>query len=219
MQRLWSLPFKRHDVLRDYVRREVEAILSLSALDVAIETVTGNQTEGAYVEFGVYKGSSFAHAYQRFVASEGVTSASTRRFIGVDSFEGLPESSMPRPKQYFAGAYSASRLEFEDNVRKAGVPQDVLDIVEGVFGEIHSLSLSQPIAVTYIDCDLRESAVDALRLCAPHFQNGSCVVFDDYFRYDGKSGIRSAWEEFIEQQPWEATLLHLHRRIAFILNK
>lgn len=196
----------------------LERHLSLSALEVGIETVTGNQLPGNYVEFGVYKGASFSHAYHHFKKFD-TSSASQRKFVAVDSFEGLPdEFDDSKPEQYFKGAYAASLNTFLTNSKRRGVPQDAIVVRKGFYSEIEDLELDKDIALAYIDCDLRESAEHALRLCSPYLQKGTVIVFDDFFRYDGASGIRKAWEHFLVQSRWEAQLLHLYRRIAFVIS-
>lgn len=201
------------------LREEVEAILSLSALDVAIETVSGNQLGGAYVEFGVFRGMSFLHAWQLFNRLEGMAALTNRRFVAVDSFAGLPDSDSIHPMQYHAGAYAASEDEFRAFIQEAGVDVDTVDVVSDWYKNIVDLNLRQPIAVAYLDCDLRESAEEALRLCEPYLQNGTVIVLDDFFRYDGANGVRRAWEEFVARCQWNATVIHLYRRIAFVLNR
>ena len=202
-----------------------EKDLSMSALDIAIDTVVGNGIEGEYLEFGVYKGDSFARAYTRF---KKVGDTMPRRFIAFDSFEGLPESNEPhKPKHYSKGAYSASEKEFTEYIKKKGVDlQDVISI-KGFYDDSltpatkkkHSIEKA---AIVYIDADLYESAVPIFDFLTDILDTGSILVIDDWFRHQGvpTAGIQKACNEWLERNPnIRLVLLHQWRRVAFIVHK
>jgi hypothetical protein len=205
----------------------VENTLSLSALDAAIDLAVGNQVEGDYLEFGVYRGDSFVRAYDRFTANEQKYGIPGRaRFFAFDSFEGLPATGDEfRPKQYESGAYSQSETQFLKNLRKNGVDLSRVRIVNKWYNDLgendkaeHGLDRA---AVIYFDCDIYESARAALDFAAKLLVEGSIVVFDDFYRHKASKnhGIRRAWEEFLVENPHiEPTIVHLYGRIAFAIN-
>jgi hypothetical protein len=61
--------------------------------------------------------------------------------------------------------------------------------------------------VLHVDCDLYESARDVLESAAPALQDGSVLLFDDWFHYrahPGKGESR-AFDEFLGRRPeWDA---------------
>jgi hypothetical protein len=86
------------------------------ALSMAMDT--GIATRGDYYEFGLYQGYTFYHA-QKVVREAGNVSM---RFIGLDSFEGLPqpqEAESTRaisPKASIVQRWSASRISSQSVV-------------------------------------------------------------------------------------------------------
>lgn len=199
--------------------------LSMSALDIAIDTVTGNGIEGDYLEFGVYKGDSFARAYKRFADKQSVAN---RRFIAFDSFQGLPDAEEHhKPKQYEAGAYSASINEFQKNLRRKKVDLSHVLCIEGFYDtsltpktkKVHEID---KVAVAYIDVDLYTSAVPVFDFLTDIIETGSVLVIDDWFRHRGvpTAGIQKACFEWLLRNPdIELVLLHQWRRIAFVVHK
>ena len=203
--------------------KQVENFLSLSALDVAIDTISGNQLEGDYCEFGVYEGASFNHAYNRFK----LKNSDDRKFIAFDSFGGLPESSEEnKPEQYKKGAYSAGESLFLENVYNNNIPKDKVKVVRGFYNEsldedaARNVGLEK-VAVAYIDCDLYSSTVDVLNFITDYLQRGSVIVIDDWFRHTGTphDGIQKAVYDWLENNKHiELISLHVYRRVAFIVN-
>ena len=214
-------------VLERPLGRIVEETLSLSALDVAIDLALGNQVEGDYLEFGVYRGGSFVRAYKRFVTNEnGYGTPRTARFFAFDSFEGLPDSQdAERPKQYETGAYAAGEAQLRETLERNGVELQRVRIIKKWFNDLNEEDKAahdlKHAAVIYIDCDVYESTKSALNFVRDLLVDGSVIVFDDFYRHKASRhhGVRRAWEEFLEQNPQlESTVVHLFRRIAFAIN-
>jgi hypothetical protein len=213
--------------LRPSVDKRLEAALSMSALDVGIDIAIGNQVKGDYLEFGVYRGLSFARAYHRFQSHDKFfTHTKDTRFFAFDSFEGLPltEDSYA-PEQYSLGAYSASKLEFFSNIKRLKVDTNKVIAIKGWYSELddkvkeeHNLNKA---AVIYLDADLYESTRDALGFCASLIQDGTIVVLDDFYRHKASPyrGVQRAFNEFLLQNDHLiATQVHNFRRVAFSLN-
>lgn len=201
----------------------LEEYLSMSALDIAVDSAVGKQLEGDYLEFGVYRGYSFARAYNRFSSKE----SKNRKFIAFDSFEGLPESiEEKKPEQYKPSAYSAGESIFLASIKKVGVDLKDVTTVKGYYNDslneetAKNINL-QKIAVVYIDCDLYKSTTYVLNFITPYLQLGSIIVVDDWFAHTGtpKTGIQRAFKEWMDSnQNIHLINLHTHRRIAFIVD-
>jgi O-methyltransferase len=197
-------------------------------LFLAFDTAAGNDLEGDYYEFGVWKGRSFRLAYRRARLRLKAHQFNRMKFVAFDSFEGLPASNDPTlPAQYHSGAYSAPQALFERNILRAGLPADRLVIVKGWYddlerttAEIATLQNSK-IAICYIDCDIYESTVPILDFILPRLQIGSLIVVDDWNRHltSSKFGIRRAFREWQERNPkLVLTQITLTKRVLFAVD-
>ena len=190
----------------------------MSCIDIAIEVTEGNQIDGAYLEFGAYKGDSIVYA-NKVYQDKGFSAA---RFIAFDSFGGLPESDEEyKPDQYSEGQYCATLGEFNKNTK--GIWGDA---VPGFFkGTLNDRTKKKyninKVRIAYIDCDLYESAKDVFNFLTDIVQDGSVIVIDDWFRHRGTPnyGIQKACNEWLRLNP-QIELIHLHcyKRIAFIVH-
>ena len=121
-----------------------------------------------YLEFGVFEGASI-----RFWSAQNKNAAS--RFVGFDSFEGLPEDWHSGKRK---GAFNTG-----------GKPPEVSDprvsFVTGWFQKsLKGFLVSykpQDQAVIHIDCDLHSSALYCLTTLDPVIRPGTLIVFDDFF--------------------------------------
>lgn len=204
---------------------------------------------GDYVEFGVYVGHSFAHAYNcaKLIETDftsghwdrSFTSVEERkrfvdfilqsRFIGFDSFEGLPkiegvDSEIPIFKE---GTYASTEDSARRHLLEHNVDMNRVKLVKGYFEQTLNEKKAQEIGlkkirVAHIDSDLYSSACLALDFCTPYFRNGSVVVFDEWFQYSGSPdhGEQRAFREWLQKNPqWHAAELgrEFAGRLAFIL--
>lgn len=218
--------------LKKIIKRRLEALgivtqyeLSMSALDVAIDVATGNYIDGDYLEFGVFKGESFARAYNRFQSKK---EAIQRRYFAVDSFEGLPASEeQNKPEHYTEGEYAASEDVFKNNLKKHAIDLSKVICVPGFYDQTLNRATKEKYeiekaSVVYIDVDLYESAVPVFNFLTDIVQTGTIIVIDDWFRHLGipTAGIQKACHEWLEKNP-NIKLVELHkwRRIAFIVHK
>lgn len=181
-----------------------------------------NQVAGDYLEFGVWHGHSFATAYTHMMKERdnhmrlGYSGAdyddwkrARPRFFAFDSFAGLPDlPGAERMVDYAPGAYECSREDFERNVVRQGVLERDMVVVEGLFSDTctsetkkrHSLSR---VSMAMIDCDLYESTVPVLDFLTDLVQQGTILVFDDWFRFKGHrgSGEQRACQEWLARNP------------------
>lgn len=146
-----------------------------AVFDAALERIHG--THPLYLEFGVYRGRTM-----RYWASHLTTPDA--RFIGFDSFEGLPEDW-----QSGAGRGSFS----------VGTPPQISDprvsFQTGWFDE--TLSSFEPPPhdqlIVNLDCDLYSSTMCVLDWLAPRMQPGTLVYFDDLFNRDHQWRALCEW--------------------------
>jgi O-methyltransferase len=191
-------------------------------LRAAASFVAWNQIEGDYLEFGVFKGESFAVAYRAIQRNRDLHAVITRssspeyrrwlerrpRFFAFDSFEGLPGGGGERHVDYGVGSYACTEAQFRQNVTARGVKPEDLVVVPGFYDESltpevkrrHQLSRA---AVVMIDCDLYESTVPVLRFLTDIVGQGTVLIFDDWFRFKGspQSGEQRAAREWVEANP------------------
>ncbi len=149
-----------------------------AVFDEAIRRVRG--TQPLYLEFGVYRGRTM-----RYWASHLTTPAA--RFVGFDSFEGLPETWQPNAR---AGAFSVAAKPPEVDDPRAS-------FVVGWFDD--TLPTYEPPPhdqlIVNVDCDLYSSTRCVLDWLAPHLRPGTLVYFDDLFNRDHQWRALREWLE------------------------
>ena len=175
--------------------------------DLAAQFVAGNRVEGAYLEFGVWRGSTFAQFYH-----------SLRRqrlslpMYAFDSFEGLPEpvgvDAAGVGEPFRAGQFQCSALEFVAELRGRWVPESAYTIVAGFYEETLRPELYDKLgleraALVWVDCVLYESARCVLDFVRPLLQDGTVLMFNDFYRFKGHPnlGERKAFAEFLAREP------------------
>ncbi|MFN0118419.1 MAG: TylF/MycF/NovP-related O-methyltransferase [Elusimicrobiota bacterium] len=188
--------------------------------------IFSSHMRGDYLEFGVYQGRSFIEAYKQYqlfakwMADEMKSSESWRRkvaqtyidyqpkFYAYDTFEGMPdnnEGSVNFAKGTFLGNEDKVRAECLKN----RFPESLFKLKKGLFSNLKQSDLPERAAIINIDCDLYSSAMDALNICKPLFQQGTILLADDYntFAASNNAGERKAIKEFSEKtgikfEPW-----------------
>jgi O-methyltransferase len=174
------------------------------ALKRAMDYVASSGVDGDYLEFGVWRGRSFAAAC--YLATKRRLSMD---FYAFDSFLGLPEDIEvdATGKQAFKhGDYCCSEREFLNNVRRTGADMKRVITVPGWYHE--SLRPDNPrlvnlktAAIVWVDCDLYSSCVQVLDFLTNRtvLQYGTLICFDDWFRYkaDPNAGEQRAFREWL----------------------
>jgi hypothetical protein len=182
--------------------------------------IFNNKIRGDYWEFGVYRGDSMelsARELEKFKAwniSQLKSSEKWRvnlakqysdyspKFLGFDTFEGMPENN--------EGNLNFQKLSFSsnrENVEKRfirNIQRSNLILIKGDFTISTSEEISKSsnlISIVNIDCDLYESALAALRLSRPFLQVGSVLLFDEFhgFNADPSKGERKALADFLAE--------------------
>jgi hypothetical protein len=188
---LWGLRAGRQDIglarelislyeTARFVDREMGRLpSSATAEELLKESIATVKVPGLYLEFGVFQG--------KFL---NLISAETPEIVyGFDSFEGLPEFWRD---DYPRGAFGISGLpQVRANAR----------LVKGWFSESLPPFLrehSEKFAFVHVDCDLYSSTVSIFTLAEGRFQEGTVIVFDEFFNYPGwQEGEYRAFVEFI----------------------
>jgi len=216
------------DLLREIERLSAPELLRLKSMlvfnlrDQMIRTAIFNQArnrvEGDYFEFGVWRGASLMLAYHTFQYAKQffgrlVTSAHaadlwTHRFVGFDSFEGLPEPTGEDVGVYTAGDYAAPLHEVRQALADNGVDLDRMVLVKGFFDRTltdqtyddHKLDKA---SIVHIDVDFYASTKSALRFVRRALVDGSIIIFDDWylFRGDPDKGQQKAAREWLNENP------------------
>jgi hypothetical protein len=174
-------------------------------LDVAITYITYESISGGYYEFGVARGLTFISAYH---ISKNLD-APINKFHALDSFEGLPKPEGPDKEleRFKEGAESWSLQTFEKNLKKRKVDDSRVEIYRGWFKDTWTKDVvndlkekGENIAIAWIDCDMYQSTKDALDNIRPLLQQGTVLIFDDWFCYKGDptKGEQRATKEFLE---------------------
>jgi O-methyltransferase len=193
----------------------------------AARFVAAERIEGDYLEFGVFRGTSFARAFHCFreafdrATAESVWNTDAdrdarreqwerMRFFAFDSFQGLPAPRGPdsSSNDFVAGKFASSESDFRRSITSQGVPSDRVVTVPGWFAETvgpdtfrrHDLRRA---AVVNIDCDLYESAKTVLDGITPLLADGSVLLFDDWFSFRGHPafGEQRACREWLDAHP------------------
>lgn len=175
--------------------------------ELAVRFAVTNQVRGAYLEFGVFRGSMFAQLYhlrERY--------GTRLPMYAFDSFQGLPAphgvDATPGFDQFRAGSFTCSEDDFVTALESRWVPREAYTIVAGFYEE--SLSPTRrvalafpPAAIVWIDCVLYESVVHVLRFIESLIQDGTLLIFNDYYRFKGhpRFGERRAFDEFLAGHP------------------
>jgi hypothetical protein len=184
----------------------------------AIDFVNFERVPGDVVECGVYGGLSLA------ILGKAATfdpKGMTRRIVGFDTFEGLPPSEevharwqpgdCARTAAWHPLAEPGERITAALTRRlflECGLDTPILH--EGPFDRAMPSAIPSAIpaiAVLHVDCDLYESARDVLESAAPALQDGSVLLFDDWFHYRAHRGRGEsrAFDEFLGRHPeWDA---------------
>lgn len=162
------------------------------------------ETEGDYLEFGVFTGSSFCHSLRccrklrRFDPKLAETT-----FWGFDSFAGFgPLEKEDSHPFYTDQNFETTLSKVERRVRRCAKDQP-FRLIPGLFAESLTGGAApmgiERARLVFIDSDTHASAKLALTFCAPLLRQGSFIVLDDYFAWRGREdrGVRRAFREFL----------------------
>lgn len=141
--------------------------------------------DGLNMEFGVYKGDTINTLAKL---------APERKFLGFDSFEGLPEMWDIESKR---GAFNVGgKLP---QVRKN------VSLIKGFYSATLPKFISEnptdAVAFVHVDCDLYSSTKEIFAYLGDRFRVGTIIVFDEFYNYsDWLLHEYKAWLEFVEER-------------------
>jgi predicted O-methyltransferase YrrM len=187
----------------DYIEGHMaDAIGFDTQKEVLAYALAQSPPSGHYLEFGVFTGGTIRYI-AKMLRQAGKPDASIH---GFDSFEGLPEA--------WTG-FNLARSAFSTGGRLPQVPANVV-LHKGWYRETIPPWLEAvpgPIAFVHIDCDLYSSTVDVLDGLRDRLQQGTVIVFDEYFNYPNwdRHEFR-AWQEFVERHTVRYTYLAFARQ-------
>ncbi|HSX04018.1 MAG TPA: TylF/MycF/NovP-related O-methyltransferase [Rhabdochlamydiaceae bacterium] len=183
-----------------------DAVALDHGLDVQKFGVRSVTFPGLYIELGVCAGGSINH----------IASLVPFQFIyGFDSFDGLPDD-WDKGKGDFTpkGSWARDRLPYVlPNIR----------LIKGWFKDtlpefVKKMGPDEPIAFLHVDCDLYSSTACALNALAPLIQEGTIIVFDEFYNYPNyKNHEWKALNEFLEAYSFKAEYLaycRSHEQVA-----
>ena len=140
---------------------------------------------GLNMEFGVYKGDSINTLAKL---------APERKFLGFDSFEGLPEM----------WTIESKRGAFDVGGRLPKVRKNV-SLIKGFYSDtLPKFTLEDhtaAVAFINVDCDLYSATKEIFEYLGDRFRPGTVIVFDEFYNYpDWLWHEYKAWLEFVEQR-------------------
>src|SRR5580704_6172027 len=194
--------------LREWYRRDREYLSRQWLFETVLGFIEDCRVEGHYMEFGCSEGGSLIDIFE---TTRHHPRLSSMQFFIFDSFEGLPEPTGlddGEVRRYNKGDYACSLDRYKVNVRRGGVDLSRVTCIPGWYSEslTQELKRTLPIdkaAVVLIDCDLYESTVPVLDFITGYLQNGTVLIFDDWFSYKGRldRGEAKAFQEWSEKNP------------------
>lgn len=206
----------------------VRQLINLTEREQMLEwafAFTKPMKEQNYMEFGVYKGNLLALAYH-LAESRGQKMG----FYAFDSFEGLPKlKDIDMTGEFKDGQYSCSLEDFNKNLKSQGVDLIKINTIKGWFDNslkdkrIKKSLKDVKASVIYIDSDIYESAKLCFEWITEHIQDGTVIIFDDWFCFNGRAdkGEQRAFNEWLTVNPrFIATEFHKfeHKGNSFIIS-
>ena len=154
-------------------------------LEYALQKCLKNEISksGLFLEFGVFEGESI-----NFCADL----APNKKFIGFDSFEGLPEN--------WGGKEAKGHFDLEGKLPQ--VNKNV-KLERGWFDESLTRFLEKntnDVAFLHIDCDLYSSTKTIFEKLKSRIKIGTIIIFDEYFNYPNwQKHEFKAFQEFVKE--------------------
>lgn len=190
----------------------------------AAEFVNFEEVPGDVLEFGTFGGVGLA----LLARSHGFDpKGMKRRVVGYDSFRGLPPSQERHDRwkegdcarmhgwhPFLKPGEPVSEGIVRELFQRAELPAPDLEV--GDFRETLKATIPakyRSAAIVHIDCDIYESTKLVLSSLAPILQEGTVMLFDEWFSYKGNPGRGEAraFAEFLEVQPdWGAQHYHAY---------
>ena len=117
---------------------------------------------------------------------------------------------LPNYDIFNKGDYSCSKDQLIKNLKSHKCNINRFEFVDGFFAEslanidFHSMSKA---SIVHIDVDLYSSCSDIMKYLSRFIQDGTIIIFDDYYCYKGnpRYGVQAAFNEWlVENQEWSS---------------
>lgn len=186
-------------VQEDAVTRSYREALELMRPELA-------RPGAAYLEFGVFIGTSMACMYH----AKSAGSEAALRLIGFDSFQGMPKGVETEDDgRWHAGDLFSDMELTRANLTRQGVPHEEIEFVPGWFEDtLHDETRNrlkiESAPIVMVDCVISSATTLALEFLAPLIRDRSLVYFDDWAVVDlhvKGFGERVAFESWLERHP------------------
>lgn len=185
---LMKASFKNLRIFVSYYGHRLDKLQNMHKSMEYLDWLFNNKIEvGDCCEFGVASGMTMANL---FLVSEYYKNLKLMRFIGFDSFAGLPKTDnrLDEISGWEEGSFSYNITEVVKTLKKAGLPSNRYLLIPGFYNESLSENMAEKknikkIAYAHIDCDYYSSTKAVLKFIKPYLIEGAIVDFDDYYCY------------------------------------
>ena len=168
-----------------------------------------DNTNGDYLEFGVFTGSSFNFAMKINKKMEKIFKRTMEtQFIGFDSFDGFGEIKQIDENPSFKSTFfKIDKRKVLRNIKNNSKKQK-FKLIEGFYQQTIKNKNAKDYGINkariiMIDCDLKESTILALNFAKTLLQEGTIIIFDDFnfFKGNENKGEFGAFKDFKDQNP------------------
>ena len=184
------------------------SVAKYQAIKKAMYIAAHDLTEGSYLEFGVFTGSSFNFAMKVNKKIDKIFGKTNCEFIGFDSFKGFGKVNEDDKNPRFTDdTFSVDEEKVFRNIEKCAKDQKY-KIIKGFFEDTIKNKTAKDlkidkIKIVMIDCDLKEPTKLALEFIKSSIQEGTIILFDDYAFFKGSKdkGEYGAFADFRKKYP------------------
>ena len=153
----------------------------LDNLRFCVETVLKENISGDFIETGIWKGG--ACIYMRGILK--AYDVRDRVVYAADSFDGVPEPSLPQDKDSKLSKRHLPILavtldEVKALFQRYGLLDDQLRFLKGWFKDTLPKAPIDKLSILRLDGDLYESTMDALNPLYEKVESGGFIIVDDY---------------------------------------
>ncbi len=184
------------------------SVAKYQAIKKAMYITAHDLTEGSYLEFGVFTGSSFNFAMKVNKKIDKIFEKTNCEFIGFDSFKGFGKVNEDDKNPSFTSeTFSVDEEKVLRNIEKCAKGQKY-KIIKGFFEDTIKNKTAKDlkidkIKIVMMDCDLKEPTKLALEFIKSSIQEGTIILFDDYAFFKGSKdkGEYGAFADFRKKYP------------------
>ena len=184
------------------------SVAKYQAIKKAMYITAHDLTEGSYLEFGVFTGSSFNFAMKVNKKIDKIFEKTNCEFIGFDSFKGFGKvNEDDKNPRFTSETFSVDEEKVLRNIEKCAKGQKY-KIIKGFFEDTIKNKTAKDlkidkIKIVMIDCDLKEPTKLALEFIKSSIQEGTIILFDDFAFFKGSKdkGEYGAFADFRKKYP------------------